>query len=291
MINSVKGTLQGQNVTFTKINETEWQGTFVAPDKTSYFLPDKKYSIDLIAKNTDDFGKQHEKSDIAKVRVYESKNPYIHLTSNIYKDLYIIGEELEFYLYDDADGSCINIATLQLTVDGLEKNVTIEKRTNYYVCHYKNTEFADSYFHDLKINVKDFDENEQSKTLKLFGFYAKFDRISEFETWGIDDANRIERLTEYVNYACLFWGNSVQLVYNQWQEGIVPTFESVIKISNNVEHLRQSMMAYSDIQPSTPSINFLTVKNANDIEKILFDINEILKYFIPLDYSGIKYAM
>lgn len=98
--------------------------------------------------------------------------------------------------------------------------------------------------------------------------------------YNASDLNRVRKAAEYIQ--SLLYKSGVTVVLSNkktWTEQDIPT---ALELDNYIQDVSKIRSAIS-VLPSTPyppdSAEYLTWSSANDIEKILFDIDTILNFF------------
>ena len=84
-----------------------------------------------------------------------------------------------------------------------------------------------------------------------------------------DDINRIENNTETIADKI-----AVPVTVKSWSVGGLPRVSDYKRIRDNVERIRQGYGIRSDT-PATPEQPLNTYQKWNDIERILFDVNDL----------------
>ena len=84
-----------------------------------------------------------------------------------------------------------------------------------------------------------------------------------------DDINRIENNTETIADKI-----AVPVTVKSWPVGGLPRVSDYKRIRDNVERIRQGYGIRSDT-PATPEQPLNTYQKWNDIERILFDVNDL----------------
>ena len=112
-------------------------------------------------------------------------------------------------------------------------------------------------------------------------------------SYNYTDMNRVEVAVEYVAERLREMGFFIDLsVKTTWEVNEIPSRNDIIRYYDNVAKLREVIPVYSTT-PEAPTIEQkLSYREANALEQILFDIDELLSkmeraYF----YSGEIYAM
>lgn len=101
-------------------------------------------------------------------------------------------------------------------------------------------------------------------------------------------ANRIENNSKYISILLTSLGYSISIETKEWAREDIPNIEDINRMKNNLEKIKQGYTYFTttpNADTSKISLNFVDI---NDMEKILFDINELIKYMSQnFIYSGV----
>lgn len=106
------------------------------------------------------------------------------------------------------------------------------------------------------------------------------------------DLNRVEEWCKYLSDLLNSYGY-VNLINEKtdWNVNDIQTVEQMARYLNNVKILMETFILKKDTPKLPDTINKLTYSQANDIEKILYDINELIdKMEAIFRYSGTFYS-
>ena len=89
------------------------------------------------------------------------------------------------------------------------------------------------------------------------------------------DLNRIEAWCEYLANLLNSYSYSVNIqVKKNWQMSDLPNTDDMERIRKNVNAIKTAFHAYTEIPEN---LNYMTIEKANSIEKILFEIDRLVK--------------
>lgn len=91
-------------------------------------------------------------------------------------------------------------------------------------------------------------------------------------------ANRIENNSKYISTLLNSLGYNITIDTKEWTREDIPKIEDINRMKNNLEKIKQGYTYFTttpNVDTSKISLNF---NDINDMEKILFDINELIKY-------------
>lgn len=305
----------GQYVDFT-FNPTSglWEAQLQAPSETSYFQPDHKYVIqfeawdedghNVILNNTDPtYG-----SELA-VRVREQVNTVITLIQPSTPPYIIHGSSMVVeFTVTDAGGSLIDEDSIKLTFGSNEYGIdseymTVTAITGGYHCVFDADVFMQDGTYDITIQASDNDENTSievfpiiidtdptsyvydrtledvllAKTLRekyLNGTITEAEKlIYATDLKGARNRSDFLRIINAMEYIALMF--DVDFSINTLPE--IPTESYIQELVDDVEMFRSTLPVHEDT-PYTPSLPINTYKKMNDLEKILFDIHDNLRY-------------
>ena len=106
------------------------------------------------------------------------------------------------------------------------------------------------------------------------------------------DLNRVEEWCKYLSDLLNSYGY-VNLIDEKtdWNVNDIQTIEQMERYLKNVKILMETFILKNDTPKLPDTINKLTYSQANDIEKILYDINELIdKMEAIFRYSGTFYS-
>lgn len=110
--------------------------------------------------------------------------------------------------------------------------------------------------------------------------------------YNASDLNRVGAAVAYVAGRLNGYGYTVTVNPKQdWTGSDIPTAGQMAAYLRDVATLRGAIAVMASTPPTPDSVNNLTWKEANDIEKILVDVNELLtRMAAAWFYSGDLYA-
>lgn len=110
--------------------------------------------------------------------------------------------------------------------------------------------------------------------------------------YNANDFNRVGAAIEYVAERLKNEGYGFGLSAKQdWQKSDIPTAKNTAYYLEAVNTLRRWFVTYKDTPETPADLNKLTYAEANNIEKILFDLDELITKMIAHKYySGELYA-
>lgn len=98
------------------------------------------------------------------------------------------------------------------------------------------------------------------------------------------DLNRVEEWCEYLANLLTSYSYPVNIqVKKDWQMSDLPNTDDMERIRKNVNAIKTAFHAYTEIPEN---LNYMTIEKANDIEKILSEIDFLTKNMI----SYFKYS-
>ena len=106
------------------------------------------------------------------------------------------------------------------------------------------------------------------------------------------DLNRVEEWCKHLSSLLNSYGyfNNID-EKTDWNVKDIQTVEEMKRYLNNVKVLIETFATKEDTPQLPVSINKLTYQHANDIEKILYDINELIQYMEAMfRYSNTFYS-
>jgi len=106
------------------------------------------------------------------------------------------------------------------------------------------------------------------------------------------DVNRIGTAVAYVRDRLAVAGYSVKVKpKTDWQIGDVPTAAQTTQYAADIAAIRAAFAVYKSTPPAPPDIDGLTAAEANDIEQILADVDDLItKMMLAYRHSGMMYA-
>lgn len=106
------------------------------------------------------------------------------------------------------------------------------------------------------------------------------------------DLNRVEEWCKYLSDLLNSYGyGNLISVKTDWNVKDIQTIEQMARYLNNIKILMETFVLKNDTPQLPESIDKLTFQKANDIEKILFDINELIEKMEAIfRYSGTFYS-
>lgn len=95
------------------------------------------------------------------------------------------------------------------------------------------------------------------------------------------DFNRVEEAVAYVAAELEGYGYAAPVVVKtDWARGDKLSWADAERYVRNVQTLRAAITVFGSTPPAPDTIRFLTYQKANNIEKILADIDEIISVLI-----------
>ena len=107
------------------------------------------------------------------------------------------------------------------------------------------------------------------------------DLLTEKSYIDYNDLNRVEKAIKWISYILNRYGYKNKISFKVWLPEDLRTEEDMERIRNNIETLRTAYFA-PESTPLTPEkITYLSIWQANAIEKILFDIGSLVESVYP----------
>ena len=92
------------------------------------------------------------------------------------------------------------------------------------------------------------------------------------------DLNRVESWCEYLANLSTSYSYPVSVaIKKNWTMSDLPNVNDMERIRSNVNALKTAFYAYTDVPEN---LNYMTIEKANDIEKILSEIDNLIKNMI-----------
>ena len=102
------------------------------------------------------------------------------------------------------------------------------------------------------------------------------DNDTEKGNYNYNDLNRIEEWCEYLANLLTSYSYPASIqVKKNWNMSDFPTSSEMERIRNNVNRLKEAYFSFTQIPEN---LEYMTFEKANDIEKILYEIDKILKH-------------
>ena len=102
------------------------------------------------------------------------------------------------------------------------------------------------------------------------------DNDTEKGNYNYTDLNRIEEWCEYLANLLTSYSYPVSIqVKKNWNMSDFPTSSEMERIRQNVNGLKEAYFSFTQIPEN---LEYMTFEKANDIEKILYEIDKILKH-------------
>lgn len=110
--------------------------------------------------------------------------------------------------------------------------------------------------------------------------------------YNAEDLNRVGAAMEYLQGRFQSYGFEIHISPKvDWTMDALPRFADMKKYLDEVEILRQQIAVYQTTPETPPDMQFLTWEEANDIEKILQDIDMLLSFMVQAwFYCGDLYS-
>lgn len=139
---------------------------------------------------------------------------------------------------------------------------------------------------------------DRVRTLQLKGWSDM--STSERDEWSgslkgaydASDLNRVGAAVEYVVDRLTEYGYHVPVsIKNDWKVGDIPTATQLETYLQNVKAVRSAIAVFPNTPDAPIDMNKLTYVEANNIEKILQDVDQLIAYMLlAYVYSGEVYA-
>lgn len=92
--------------------------------------------------------------------------------------------------------------------------------------------------------------------------------------YNVSDLNRVEEWCEYLTNLLTSYSYKVDIqVKKNWQRSDFPTSSEMERIRQNINRLKEAYFSFTQIPEN---LEYMTIEKANDIEKILFEIDTLL---------------
>lgn len=103
--------------------------------------------------------------------------------------------------------------------------------------------------------------------------------------YNVSDLNRVEEWCEYLANLLTSYSYKVDIqVKKNWQRPDFPTSSEMERIRQNINRLKEAYFSFTQIPEN---LEYMTIEKANDIEKILFEIDTLLNNMISqFNYCG-----
>lgn len=103
--------------------------------------------------------------------------------------------------------------------------------------------------------------------------------------YNVSDLNRVEEWCEYLANLLTSYSYKVDVqVKKNWQRSDFPTSSEMERIRQNINRLKKVYFSFTQIPEN---LEYMTIEKANDIEKILFEIDTLLNNMISqFNYCG-----
>lgn len=103
--------------------------------------------------------------------------------------------------------------------------------------------------------------------------------------YNVSDLNRVEEWCEYLANLLTSYSYKVDIqVKKNWQRPDFPTGSEMERIRQNINRLKEAYFSFTQIPEN---LEYMTIEKANDIEKILFEIDTLLNNVISqFNYCG-----
>lgn len=107
--------------------------------------------------------------------------------------------------------------------------------------------------------------------------------------YNVSDLNRVEEWCEYLTNLLTSYSYKVDIqVKKNWQRSDFPTSSEMERIRQNINRLKEAYFSFTQIPEN---LEYMTIEKANDIEKILFEIDTLLNNMISqFNYCGEIYS-
>ena len=108
-------------------------------------------------------------------------------------------------------------------------------------------------------------------------------------TYNYTDLNRIESWCEYIAQQLNLYNYFVNITTKtDWTMEDFPTKSELKRIRDNVESLKNAFISFTNVPDS---LEKMTYEKANDLEKVLYEIDKLIKNMIAsFLYSGTFYS-
>lgn len=110
--------------------------------------------------------------------------------------------------------------------------------------------------------------------------------------YNLEDLNRVGTAVAYVRDRLTAAGYGVSAKpKTDWQPGDVPTVTQMAQYTADVAAIRAALAVYPSTPTAPPNMDGLTADEANDIEQILTDVDDLItKMMAAYRHSGMMYA-
>lgn len=98
--------------------------------------------------------------------------------------------------------------------------------------------------------------------------------------YNISDLNRVESAVQYISDLLNSYNYTNEVETKEWRDGELFTITEMERYLRNLDILKASYYSY-DYTPIVPS-SYKSVNEANDIEKILIDLESIIKKMMAI---------
>lgn len=89
------------------------------------------------------------------------------------------------------------------------------------------------------------------------------------------DMNRVESWCEYLANLLTSYSYPVSItIKKNWNMSDLPNVSDMERIRNNIDTIKTAFYAYTEVPEN---LNYMTIEKANDIEKILSEIDNLIK--------------
>jgi len=107
-----------------------------------------------------------------------------------------------------------------------------------------------------------------------------------------DDLNRVGTAVAYVRDRLTAVGISVSVApKTDWQTGNRPRAAQLVRYAADIAAIRAALAVYASTPPAPPDMDGLTAAEANDIEQILADVDDLItKLMLAYRHSGMMCA-
>ena len=91
------------------------------------------------------------------------------------------------------------------------------------------------------------------------------------------DLNRVEAWCEYLANLLTSYSYPVSVaIKKNWNMSDLPNVSDMERIRNNIDAIKTAFYAYTEV----PELNYMTIEKANAVEKILSEIDKLIKNMI-----------
>ena len=112
--------------------------------------------------------------------------------------------------------------------------------------------------------------------------------------YNASDLNRVAEAVEYVNNRLTAAGFNITVTAKRWVAGDIPTVAQMTAYLADIAAIRAALAVYATTPTVPPDMDALTVREANDIERILAEVDGLVKammgvtLYAPIHTNGAR---